>query len=56
LEHSFNQVKEIAFTVGCADLSHFVRDYKLLFGESPSESRRRSKYSSEQAELKKMKE
>jgi transcriptional regulator GlxA family with amidase domain len=44
LERSFRPVKEIAFTVGCQDISHFVRDYKLLFGETPSESRRRSRY------------
>ena len=41
LEQSFYTVKQVTFLVGFADISHFVRDYKLRFGQTPTESRRR---------------
>jgi len=43
LEHSFYTVKQIASIVGCSDISHFVRDYKLQFGQTPTESRRHAR-------------
>lgn len=43
LQTSFLEVKEVAAMVGLADVSHFVRDYKSLYGETPSETRYRSK-------------
>ncbi|MCU1310849.1 MAG: cdhR 1 [Candidatus Angelobacter sp.] len=39
LESTFLSVKEIMAVVGFADLSHFVRDYKQEFGETPSQTR-----------------
>jgi transcriptional regulator GlxA family with amidase domain len=39
-QHSFYPVKQIASFVGFSDLSHFVRDYKLRFGKTPTETRR----------------
>lgn len=42
LESSFLTVKEIAFRVGARDLSHFVRDYKAVYGETPTGARARS--------------
>jgi len=39
LEGSFLRVKEVAARVGINDLSHFVRDYKKLYGQTPSETR-----------------
>ena len=39
LEGSFLRVKEIAAHVGVNDLSHFVRDYKALYGQTPSQTR-----------------
>jgi AraC family transcriptional regulator len=33
-------VKEVAATVGIADISHFVRDFKAHHGASPAEFRR----------------
>jgi transcriptional regulator GlxA family with amidase domain len=47
LENSFLTVKEIAALVGVNDLSHFVRDYKTLFNETPTETRTRSRRASE---------
>jgi transcriptional regulator GlxA family with amidase domain len=44
LEHSFYTVKQIAWIVGFSDISHFVRDYKLLFGRTPTESRRHAQW------------
>ena len=41
MEHSSLSVKEVSAAVGINDVSHFVRDYKILFGERPSESRRK---------------
>jgi transcriptional regulator GlxA family with amidase domain len=39
LETTFLSVKEVMYSVGITDASHFVRDYKILFGESPSQTR-----------------
>lgn len=39
LESSFLTVKEITARVGASDVSHFVRDYKAVYGETPSNSR-----------------
>jgi transcriptional regulator GlxA family with amidase domain len=39
LESTFLSVKEIMSMVGFADFSHFVRDYKQEFGETPSQTR-----------------
>lgn len=36
LESSFLSVKEIAFQVGLNDESHFVRDFKSIYGYSPA--------------------
>jgi AraC-like DNA-binding protein len=36
-------IKEVAVRVGVNDISHFVRDYKALFGQTPSEARRLSR-------------
>jgi len=36
LESSFLIVKEIAFRVGLPDESHFVRDFKAVYGSSPA--------------------
>ncbi len=41
LESTFLSVKEIASAAGFADVSHFVRDFKIQFGETPSETRRK---------------
>jgi AraC-like DNA-binding protein len=43
LESSFLSVKEIAFQVGLNDESHFVRDFKLTYGHSPTTYRARFK-------------
>jgi len=39
LEHSFLTIKEIAAVVGVNDISHFVRDYKALYRQTPSQTR-----------------
>jgi AraC-like DNA-binding protein len=39
MKNTFLSVKEVMANVGCSDLSHFVRDYKTVFGETPSQSR-----------------
>jgi AraC-like DNA-binding protein len=39
LESTFLSVKEIMSAVGFNDLSHFVREYKAAFGQTPSETR-----------------
>jgi len=39
LENSFLRVKEITAIVGIGDVSHFTRDYKVLYGEPPSQTR-----------------
>lgn len=40
LQESMLSVKEVRVAVGVLDHSHFARDYKRAFGESPSETRR----------------
>lgn len=40
VESTFLTVKEIAATTGFEDVSHFLRDYKTAFGDSPSQARR----------------
>jgi transcriptional regulator GlxA family with amidase domain len=42
LENTFLSVKEIMAEVGISDPSHFVRDYKELYGETPSHARARA--------------
>jgi AraC family transcriptional regulator, arabinose operon regulatory protein len=37
----FMTVKEIRFAVGLHDPSHFMRDFRRMFGEGPSELRKR---------------
>jgi transcriptional regulator GlxA family with amidase domain len=43
LSGSFLEVKEVAAIVGIIDVSHFVRDYKAVYAETPSQTRLRSK-------------
>ena len=42
LEASFLSVKEIAHQVGLNDESHFVRDFKKVYGDAPTRYRLRS--------------
>jgi AraC-like DNA-binding protein len=39
LFNSFLSIKEIASHAGFTDVSHFVRDYKEAYGETPSQTR-----------------
>ena len=39
LTTTFLSVKEIVRRVGCSDESHFVRDFKRMYGVTPSEYR-----------------
>jgi transcriptional regulator GlxA family with amidase domain len=39
MESSFLSVKEVCAAVGASDFSHFVRSYKSVFGETPSQTR-----------------
>ena len=39
LTTTFLSVKEIVRSVGCSDESHFVRDFKRMYGVTPSEYR-----------------
>lgn len=39
LTTTFLSVKEIVRSVGCTDESHFVRDFKRMYGVTPSEYR-----------------
>jgi AraC-like DNA-binding protein len=39
LQNSFFTVKEVAGMVGINDVSHFVRDFKIRYRQTPSESR-----------------
>lgn len=41
MEDTLLSVKEVTAAVGINDVSHFVRDYKRLYGESPSDSRQK---------------
>lgn len=40
LQSTFMSVKEIVFEVGLNDQSHFIRDFKRVFGMSPGRFRR----------------
>lgn len=42
LDSTFMSVKEIMAAAGFNDLSHFVRDFKQMYGKSPSELRKQS--------------
>jgi AraC family transcriptional regulator of arabinose operon len=39
LENSFLRVKEITTVLGVNDVSHFVRDYKAFYRQTPSQTR-----------------
>jgi transcriptional regulator GlxA family with amidase domain len=39
LKNSFLQVKEIAAALSIGDISHFTRDYKALYTQTPSQTR-----------------
>lgn len=39
LENSFLRVKEVTTIVGANDVSHFSRDYKALYRQTPSQTR-----------------
>ncbi len=41
LEQTFLSVKEINYMIGLNDVSHFVRDFKVKYGMTPSEYRAR---------------
>lgn len=41
LEETFLNVKQIMLRVGVKDQSHFVRDFRALYGLTPAEYRRR---------------
>jgi transcriptional regulator GlxA family with amidase domain len=43
LQSSLLRVKEVAAQIGVNDLSHFVRNYKAVHSETPSQTRARSK-------------
>ena len=43
LKSTFLSVKEVAASVGIDGVSHFVRDYKALYRETPSQTRRRQR-------------
>lgn len=36
LTGTFLSVKEIMVRVGCSDESHFVRDFKIIYGQTPT--------------------
>ncbi|SRR6266487_2158109 len=44
LQTSDLRVKEICGSLGVHDISHFVRDYKMRYGETPSQTRRLMKH------------
>jgi len=39
ISSSFLRIKEVAAAVGVNDVSHFVRDYKACYGQTPSQAR-----------------
>jgi len=41
VEGTFLSVKEIVSAAMFTDISHFLRDYKAAFGETPSQTRRK---------------
>ena len=43
LRSSFLRVKEITSLIGANDVSHFVRNYKRFYRETPSQTRRRQR-------------
>jgi len=45
LENNFLTTKENAATLGINDLSHFIRDFKKIFGLPPASYKRRSNVS-----------
>jgi AraC-like DNA-binding protein len=45
LENTLLSVKEIMAEVGISDPSHFAREYKQLYGETPSQARARAQRS-----------
>lgn len=47
LTTTFLSVKEIVRRVGCTDESHFVRDFKRMYGRTPSEYRSHAYLSSD---------
>src|SRR6185295_9447946 len=47
LTTTFLSVKEIVRRVGCTDESHFVRDFKRIYGRTPSEYRHKAFLSSD---------
>lgn len=51
LSTTFLSVKEIVRRVGLTDESHFVRDFKRLYGVTPSEFRSRAFLSSESSKV-----
>lgn len=51
LTTTFLSVKEIVRRVGLADESHFVRDFKRIYGVTPSEFRNGAMLSSESARV-----
>lgn len=51
LTTTFLSVKEIVRRVGLADESHFVRDFKRLYGVTPSEYRNNALFSTEPAKI-----
>ncbi len=38
LQDSFLSVKQVAAIVGANDVSHFIRDYKRMYGETPRQT------------------
>jgi AraC-like DNA-binding protein len=40
--HNFDSIKTIAYEVGIKDESHFTRDFKKKFGQTPTEYRENS--------------
>jgi len=40
LRGSFLSLKQVANMVGLTDISHFVKDYKQVYGETPGQTRR----------------
>ncbi|HEX3473218.1 MAG TPA: AraC family transcriptional regulator [Silvibacterium sp.] len=50
LNGSFLSVKEIAANLGVGDRSHFSRDFKKLYGRTPTHFRHRDRASSDKSE------